>query len=100
MISTIFETEKDYDFVTIDNTKYSGSTEIDTILSTNFTVVFQSDGSVTKNGFVLNWNCVSQQPNHPTESPNTEYYSGDHSGDYSGDSGFDSKSTHVGKMIL
>ena len=59
MISTIFETEK-YDYVTIDDTKYSGSTAIDTILSTNFTVVFQSDESETDNGFVLNWNCLSQ----------------------------------------
>ena len=59
-MSTIFETEEDYDNVTIDDTQYSGSTAIDTILSTNFTVVFQSDESGTTNGFVLNWNCLGQ----------------------------------------
>ena len=59
-MSTFFETEEDYDYVTIDDTEYSGSTAIDTILSTNFTVVFQSDESETDNGFVLNWNCLGQ----------------------------------------
>ena len=57
MISTKFNTELDTDYVTIDKTKYSGKVEIDTILSTNFTVAFKSDFNVQGKGFELNWEC-------------------------------------------
>ena len=59
MISTIFETENWYDFVTIGDTEYSGAKTIDIILPTNFTVAFHSNFATTKKGFVLNWNCLS-----------------------------------------
>ena len=52
------ETEKDYDYVTIGETKYSGTVEIDAILSSNFTVTFFSDKRRTEKGFNLNWGCV------------------------------------------
>lgn len=59
--STFFEIERNFDYVTIDDTKsYTGSPIIDTIGSTNFTVAFRSDYFTTKKGFVLNWNCLSQ----------------------------------------
>ena len=58
MRSTKFETEVDYDYVTIGETKYSGTIEIDTILPSNFTVEFHSNSVGTVEGFMLNWNCI------------------------------------------
>ena len=60
MTSIFFETEENYDFVTIGNFMYSGNTSIDSILLPNFTVVFQSDNMYPAKGFILNWNCLSQ----------------------------------------
>ena len=60
MRSTTFETEESLDFVTIGKNIYSGGLKIDTILTNNFTVEFFSDDSNTAEGFVLNWNCLSQ----------------------------------------
>ena len=57
--STLFQTEKEYDYLTIGKTVYSGKTKIDRILSTNFTVGFSSDNKRTDKGFVLNWECLS-----------------------------------------
>ena len=75
MRSSIFELEEEAggffsffsmsagDFVTIGETEYSGKLQIDTILSPNFTVAFQSDGSENysvgfNKGFVLHWSCT------------------------------------------
>ena len=55
-----FETEKEYDFVTIGNIHYSGKDQIDIIHSSNFTVNFHSDKDNTEKGFVLKWNCLTQ----------------------------------------
>mgnify|MGYP000717570325 CR=1 FL=1 len=52
-----FDTEGEYDHVTIDGETYSGSVEIDQIVAPKFTVGFVSDGSVTKTGFELSWSC-------------------------------------------
>ena len=57
--SKLFQTEKEYDYLTIGNTVYSGKTKIDRILSTNFIVGFSSDNKRTDQGFVLNWECLS-----------------------------------------
>ena len=46
------------DFVTIGETKYTGTLQMDTILSTNFTVDFESDGMNTYKGFSLYWSCT------------------------------------------
>ena len=49
------------DVVSIGGTEYKGTLQIDTILSTNFSVAFQSDGfnmdGFTK-GFLLHWSCT------------------------------------------
>ena len=58
MRSTKFETEVEWDYVTIEEIKYSGTIEIDTILPTNFTVEFHSDSGMTGEGFMLDWNCT------------------------------------------
>ena len=54
----MFLIEKPGDVVTIGETEYTGE---DTILSTNFTVAFQSDGFNTyefNTGFLLYWSCT------------------------------------------
>ena len=58
MISTKFETEYDWDYVTIDDSEYTGTGRLDIILPTNFTVEFYSDDSGTDEGFTLHWNCT------------------------------------------
>ena len=58
MRSTKFQTEEDYDYVTIGENEYSGTIEIDTILPTNFTVEFDSDEWGTGEGFLLYWSCT------------------------------------------
>ena len=55
----MFITEDGYDNVTIDGKEYSGETEINQIVPTNFTVYFNSDFSETHDGFILNWNCTN-----------------------------------------
>lgn len=57
--STMMKTEKKFDFITIEGTKYSGNKEIDVILASNFTVSFNSNQDTTEKGFVLNWNCLT-----------------------------------------
>ena len=67
MRSNMFELEEadawswEFDSVTIGDTEYKGSLQIDKILSTNFTVTFQSDGfnmyGLNK-GFWLYWSCT------------------------------------------
>ena len=56
----MFETEESVDVVTIGKTEYSGTLQIDTILSTNFTVAFQSDWYTDgfNKGFSLYWSCT------------------------------------------
>ena len=54
----MFKTEEDWDFVTIGDTEYSGTAQIDRIVSTNFTVKFHSDFFGTDKGFMLDWHCV------------------------------------------
>ena len=46
------------DFVKIGETKYTGTLQMDTILSTNFTVDFESDWMNTYKGFSLYWSCT------------------------------------------
>ena len=57
--SKMFQTEKNYDFLTIGDIKYSGSEQIDIIHSSNFSVTFDSDKGETEKGFILNWNCLT-----------------------------------------
>ena len=52
------------DYVQINEILYFGNTGIDSILSSNFTLVFQSyenngDDSKHKKGFALNWTCLN-----------------------------------------
>ena len=58
MRSTKFKTDDYYDFAIIGENMYSGTTQIDTILPTNFTVTFHSDDRVTDEGFMLYWSCT------------------------------------------
>ena len=49
------------DSVTIDETRYKGTLQIDTILSSNFSVAYQLDGfntDVIDKGFLLDWSCT------------------------------------------
>mgnify|MGYP000472821310 CR=1 FL=1 len=55
--SVFFDTEAGYDQVNIGGQLYSGITEIDKILESSFTVLFTYDGSVTRSGFQLIWEC-------------------------------------------
>ena len=49
-----------FDSVTIGGIVYTGTygTQIDVVMPSNFTVRFQSDGSVNENGFELEWDCL------------------------------------------
>jgi len=58
--STTFSTEQDYDFLTIESSQYSGSTEIYQHVPSTFTVTFTSDHSVQFTGFVLQWQCHAE----------------------------------------
>ena len=58
ILSTLFKTETYWDKAIIDRIQYSGNTNINQIVSTNFTVGFLSDGSITDEGFILNWSCT------------------------------------------
>ena len=46
------------DFVIIDKTQYTGTLQIDIILTTNYTVAFQADTFIRMKGFKLNWSCT------------------------------------------
>ena len=91
----MLETEPKYDYISIGNStfssetykKYSGTTAIDTIHSSNFTVAFQSDHTTTGKGFVLNWNCLTHWEEWKTTDDGTcreairlqpEYIGADH----------------------
>lgn len=55
--STWFKTEK-RDYVTIGESKYSGTRNIDIIVASYFTVRFYSNNKGTDKGFILNWKCL------------------------------------------
>jgi len=57
LISTMFETESGYDYVTIAGTRYEGSDEISITVPDATIVYFHSDDSATEPGFVLEWTC-------------------------------------------
>jgi len=60
LISTQFETEPVYDYVTIAGTRYAGTESI-SVTVPNLTVVhFHSDDDITKSGFILKWTCEVQ----------------------------------------
>ena len=58
--STSFDTQYYYDTVRVGETEYSGSIQIYTVMPSNFTVIFHSDGSTRSNGngFELEWDCL------------------------------------------
>ena len=56
--STMVATQKDSDIIMIEDDPYSGTAQIDAILSSNFTVAFKSDKKHSDKGFDLNWSCL------------------------------------------
>ena len=76
----MFELKSNEAFVTIGSTKYEGTVQIDTILSTNFTVAFQSglipvsasgDSTyVSKKGILLYWSCTQWGEWEPLDNGN------------------------------
>ena len=56
--SIMFDIEHDYDFLTIDGQRYTGSEAIVQQVASSFLVYFSSDSSVTAPGFILTWNCI------------------------------------------
>ena len=59
IVSSIFDLESGYDFLTIDGVRHTGNDGINQVVNRNeFTIKFQSDGSETHRGFILNWNCM------------------------------------------
>ena len=64
IVSTQFDTEVNFDYVTIDNVPYSGrqwymgTTVVTEIVQSPLVVSFSSDGSITDEGFVLEWECI------------------------------------------
>ena len=56
----------DQEYVEIGNTKYSGKLEIDAIVSSNFTVAFQSYENAKKQRSVLTWSCLKLGDWSPT----------------------------------
>ena len=59
LVSTSFDTEDHYDYVTINGLKYDGSDKISVTIPSTTIVHFHSDKSDTKKGFVLKWTCVT-----------------------------------------
>ena len=57
LVSTRFETEPGYDYLTIAGHRYNGSASIKITVPTPTIVQFHSDGSATRSGFVLQWTC-------------------------------------------
>ena len=63
IISTMFNLEEGYDFLYITSSStsnYTGNESISSILPGIFTVRFESDYSVTSDGFVLEWKCINR----------------------------------------
>ena len=58
MRSTLFEVGRKDNF-RIGSDQYAGETEVDTIISPDFTVTFQSYESKNKKGFVFKWSCLT-----------------------------------------
>ena len=59
IMSREFETEAQYDVLTIDGVMYSGSSLINQHISNNsFSVSFTSDNVGTGSGFILDWSCA------------------------------------------
>ena len=59
IMSREFETEAQYDVVTIDGVMYSGSSIINQhILNNSFGVSFTSDNVSAGRGFILDWSCA------------------------------------------
>jgi len=57
--SSSFDTEANYDYVTISGQQYSGTAGIDVTVPAGDSVIkFHSDGSSTRTGFVLTWTCA------------------------------------------
>ena len=52
-------TEEFCDILTIDDVAYSGNTNIRQMTTGNFSVNFQSDDSITGEGFIISWECLS-----------------------------------------
>ena len=79
----MFELKSNEAFVTIGSTKYEGTVQIDTILSTNFTVAFQSgydpgfeswdSTDVFKKGILLYWSCTQWGEWEPLDNGNCGY---------------------------
>ena len=65
MRSTVFKIS-DEEYVKIDATQYTGRTEIDAVLSSNFTVAFHSNKIRPKKWAVLNWTCLKLGEWKPT----------------------------------
>ena len=60
LISTSFETEAGYDYVTVAGMRYEGTVLISVTVPNATVVRFHSDGSTTKSGFILKWTCDVQ----------------------------------------
>ena len=64
--SEMFQTEENYDFVTISyeekNQTYSGEQLVNQNASSTFSIKFESDDAYTDAGFVLRWICI--KPKH------------------------------------
>ena len=61
--SETFKTETNFDFLTIKDSsgkesKISGESQIDQIISAPFNLTFTSDSAVTDSGFKLFWKCT------------------------------------------
>jgi len=61
IISTQFNTERNYDFLTIGHQSYHGSVNINQVFGQSVSLSFSSDRSVTRPGFVLTWSCNIQE---------------------------------------
>ena len=71
--STYFYTESGYDKVTIDGEVHEGQITVDQIVNLAiFDVTFHSDGSTTKEGFTLKWEC-HVAPEQPALAPSRKY---------------------------
>jgi len=68
LVSSSFDTEEPYDYVTISGLKYDGSDTIRVLIPSTTIVHFHSDRSETKKGFVLKWTCV--RPGKPKSKTN------------------------------
>lgn len=62
------ELEADYDYLTIDDRRYTAEDQIHQLVSPMFSVLFHSDSDTTNVGFVLHWTCVNQTFALPSSS--------------------------------